>query len=1010
MPSGVVQKNLGVVTAYGYAKAGGYTGTEEEFTEMIGNLNDDASSASASATAAANSATSAANSASTAGDKVDAANTLLTAATNISNERFEKKYTVTTSTSSFTFDPTGYTYASGDRFEVYVDGAKLTDDAYSNSSATVTLTTAVNNCTVEIICYRSTTFATDTTLSIAGAAADSKKTGDEITALKDDLEYIDTAIGTGYKVISGAYMNASGVIVAGAAYDTWCFKVKNGGKINTLTSTAALVYAFYASEPSIGSVSYNESRTVLPTDTTISNLSVPSGTNWIAVRVLAGGTVALDPVSYIGDLYKNAKNQNVKVFSVGNSLFTGSVYPNGVYGHLADTNDAPYSILASALGAYTDNVNHTLISSTGFLYNAGNGTFLSHIKSSDISGYDYLITHLYMHDVSNFQLGSEDSISGDGSIVGGIYELLDYIAQENSKCSLVLVGVVPSSTIHYGSNVFSDNYGQGYSIIDLDSLLHSLANKKNFIYIDWQSMPLSYIYHDYTASGNIHPSDDSTYRTMGEYLARQIRYEDKNLTANYDALRETQDDSSVDFGEISAAYGKNLYNWHTTKEYVFLNASTGEEEYSALNDTSDYIEIPTTTISMRDLLQQGVTTNYRVYFYDANKQFIERQVLSTSDTATFTVPDGAEYFRIVIPHKTTSDLRNSKYMILAGTTTIVTYVPYLTAVDRIARDSIATIESRFVTPPPMLTIIDDDGHLDYKNYLLPFCKEVNAPISTAVTPLRFGGQSGVGRYMTAEEIKECMVEGAEVICHTYTHTADNADIKHIGVQDGTYVNSTTFNDEQGVVVTGSTEIVYHDITTDKYYTYSGTAYSEINNVTITNIQKLIDVYVDVSGYYDGNGSPCYSTKNDYYIDKLAKYYTIARNILYQYGFIDANILVYNNDTGYETISHEAAKRVFRCGFDINGARINRYGSIDRNQVHRYNTDAADINRYKTLIDSLATNGGWMVWCIHTTGTQWRNDRESFLATLKEAIEYAHSKNIAIVTASYGCSAYIDGMV
>ena len=38
MPSGIVEKNLGKVTAYAYAKAGGYTGTSQEFEEMLAGI------------------------------------------------------------------------------------------------------------------------------------------------------------------------------------------------------------------------------------------------------------------------------------------------------------------------------------------------------------------------------------------------------------------------------------------------------------------------------------------------------------------------------------------------------------------------------------------------------------------------------------------------------------------------------------------------------------------------------------------------------------------------------------------------------------------------------------------------------------------------------------------------------------------------------------------------------------------------------------------------------------
>jgi hypothetical protein len=39
----MVTKDLGMVTAYAYAVAGGYTGTEEEFTQLMASLADEVS-------------------------------------------------------------------------------------------------------------------------------------------------------------------------------------------------------------------------------------------------------------------------------------------------------------------------------------------------------------------------------------------------------------------------------------------------------------------------------------------------------------------------------------------------------------------------------------------------------------------------------------------------------------------------------------------------------------------------------------------------------------------------------------------------------------------------------------------------------------------------------------------------------------------------------------------------------------------------------------------------------
>ena len=64
--NGVLTRNLGHVTAYGYAKAGGYTGTEAEFEALMAGYAD----AAGYAQAAANSAAAAANSVTAAGNKV----------------------------------------------------------------------------------------------------------------------------------------------------------------------------------------------------------------------------------------------------------------------------------------------------------------------------------------------------------------------------------------------------------------------------------------------------------------------------------------------------------------------------------------------------------------------------------------------------------------------------------------------------------------------------------------------------------------------------------------------------------------------------------------------------------------------------------------------------------------------------------------------------------------------------------------------------------------------------
>ena len=110
-----------------------------------------------------------------------------------------------------------------------------------------------------------------------------------------DLNYINAALGIGRKIIKGHFVNSSGVIVEGQQYDLCCFYVKD--KITQLYCPSGLIYAFFTSEPQIGSKSYNNARTVSADVRTVSNLPVPDGTNWIALRLPAGGVATISPVS-----------------------------------------------------------------------------------------------------------------------------------------------------------------------------------------------------------------------------------------------------------------------------------------------------------------------------------------------------------------------------------------------------------------------------------------------------------------------------------------------------------------------------------------------------------------------------------------------------------------------------------------------------------------------------------------------------------------------------------------
>ena len=215
-------------------------------------------------------------------------------------------------------------------------------------------------------------------------------------------------------------------------------------------------------------------------------------------------------------------NPNSHMLSYGNSILSGSVWTDEHYNHLSAYYNAPYGVIANAIGIPKNNVKHTVVSSTGLLYDAGQGNFLANIKKNDLSGYDVVLTHLWTADMARFQIGTENATAGDGTIAGGVVELIEYMKESNGGCQLILVGVPPTSTSIYGDAVFTGKQPNGSSIAQCDELMHKLAKKYHFVFVDWEELNLAYHYHDYSDGMNVHANNEDTYRIMGAYLGGRV--------------------------------------------------------------------------------------------------------------------------------------------------------------------------------------------------------------------------------------------------------------------------------------------------------------------------------------------------------------------------------------------------------------------------------------------------------------------------------------------------------
>ena len=136
-------------------------------------------------------------------------------------------------------------------------------------------------------------------------------------------------------------------------------------------------------------------------------------------------------------------------------------------------------------------------------------------------------------------------------------------------------------------------------------------------------------------------------------------------------------------------------------------------------------------------------------------------------------------------------------------------------------------------------------------------------------------------------------------------------------------------------------------------------------------------------------------------------YTRNANLMQAHNIPTGDIVVYPGGSGNMVTVQAAAKRFASAAFRSNGNKLNLINQIDPFYIDRYRIETEysyDLDQMKGLIDNCIAKGGWMVWMIHTSsGYNWN---ENALSAISQAIDYAISSGLPIVTARYGIERYI----
>ena len=138
-------------------------------------------------------------------------------------------------------------------------------------------------------------------------------------------------------------------------------------------------------------------------------------------------------------------------------------------------------------------------------------------------------------------------------------------------------------------------------------------------------------------------------------------------------------------------------------------------------------------------------------------------------------------------------------------------------------------------------------------------------------------------------------------------------------------------------------------------------------------------------------------------------YMRSFNKLRAHGVInDRNILVYAGASAAQRNALVGARQIADGAIISSGNSMNYRGYIDPWMIRRYRIDADyqyNLDSMKELIDDCKSNGGWMIWMIHCSASEW--DEYNADTSFPQAIDYAIQNGVQIATINHAFKTYVD---
>ena len=508
----------------------------------------------------------------------------------------------------------------------------------------------------------------DTSLSIAGAAADAKRTGDELTQLKNTLidnnaidifEFMPkpanashngvsfvftkntctvsgTATASAFRNIWGTVTALPSGMIAGRTYDF---------KYSTSNSNVRLVIYFRNSaQQQIASHYLTGNKTItVPSDAigAIIRIDVVSGA---AVNTTVSYSALSGMSNYESKENINSLNDKVSLFSkapwkyvaYGDSLVTGAVWDKTQTTALYYA-DEKYKIPTriAAMCGYLNNYENRGVSGIGYIHEINGNTILDEIQSDDLTDVG-LVTILAGANDSSASLGATKSTAGDGTICGAIKSIIQYFSSNAPWVELVIISPLPFNAT---ATPFDYTCPGGWSIKHFDRIIGEVCRSEHIAYVSWWDFTYAKNWKDMSGGYNSgsgpnysHPIASKYYGLIGDYVAGRIPNAScKAKDSIFDGYVKTQqtsagityswDENSTRYHVSGTATGASIYNIYQSYTSIVSDLEQNEDGMIVFNTTNDHIILA-------------------LYFYDASRTQIGSPKYFRN-SGKFTVPTNA---------------------------------------------------------------------------------------------------------------------------------------------------------------------------------------------------------------------------------------------------------------------------------------------------------------------------------------------------------------------------------